>query len=177
MVCFRCGCGQVLGAIYCRQCGARLGAPVQPPVLHAWREPGSSQPVGEGRVAPNLQPLGIMWCLFGALRLAIGFTAATALRTLSNAGIFDDAPMFVMHSVRAMVPAIAMFSLIAGVASIVLGVALLARKPWARILGIVVGILSLVKIPVGTALGIYTLWVLAPAASGSEWERLAATHG
>jgi hypothetical protein len=37
---------------------------------------------------------------------------------------------------------------------------------------IIFGVLALLKIPFGTALGIYTLWVLAPQASGAEWERI-----
>jgi hypothetical protein len=40
------------------------------------------------------------------------------------------------------------------------GYGLLKHKPWARILAMVVGILSLVNFPVGTAIGAYTLWVL-----------------
>jgi hypothetical protein len=40
------------------------------------------------------------------------------------------------------------------------GYGLLKRKKWGQILGIVVGILSLFNIPVGTALGAYTLFVL-----------------
>ena len=46
------------------------------------------------------------------------------------------------------------------------GWGLLTRKPWARILAIVVGILNLVNFPIGTAIGLYTLWVLMqPAAT------------
>jgi hypothetical protein len=36
----------------------------------------------------------------------------------------------------------------------------------------VVGILVLIRVPIGTALGIYTLWVLAPAASAEEYDAL-----
>jgi len=43
---------------------------------------------------------------------------------------------------------------------LVAGAGLLARKSWARVLAIVVGILGLVNVPIGTAIGIYTLWVL-----------------
>jgi len=57
--------------------------------------------------------------------------------------------------------------------SIICGVGLLQRKPWGRILAIVLAILSLIKIPLGTALGIYTLWVLAPATSGAEYDAIA----
>jgi len=40
------------------------------------------------------------------------------------------------------------------------GWGLLERKPWGRVLGIVVAILHLFNIPIGTAFGIYALWVL-----------------
>jgi hypothetical protein len=53
------------------------------------------------------------------------------------------------------------------------GFALLNRKPWGRTLAIVAAVLSLIKIPIGTALGIYTLWVLIPGQSGAEYEALA----
>jgi hypothetical protein len=49
--------------------------------------------------------------------------------------------------------AIAAFHLIAGWG-------LLRRMPWARIVTIILGLISLLKFPIGTALGIYTLWVL-----------------
>jgi hypothetical protein len=53
------------------------------------------------------------------------------------------------------------------------GFALLNRKSWGRTLAIVAGVLSLIKIPIGTALGIYTLWVLAPGHSGVEYDAMA----
>jgi hypothetical protein len=43
---------------------------------------------------------------------------------------------------------------------LVAGYGLLTWKSWGRILAIVVGILSLINFPLGTAVGIYTLWVL-----------------
>jgi hypothetical protein len=43
---------------------------------------------------------------------------------------------------------------------LITGWGLLAFKPWARILGIVLSVLQLLNIPFGTALGIYGLWVL-----------------
>jgi hypothetical protein len=37
----------------------------------------------------------------------------------------------------------------------------------------VVGFLALLNVPIGTALGIYTLWVLLPAQSDDEYKALA----
>ena len=40
-------------------------------------------------------------------------------------------------------------------------------------LAIVLACFSLIKIPFGTALGIYTLWVLLPASSEEEYRQIA----
>ena len=40
------------------------------------------------------------------------------------------------------------------------GLGLLKRKAWARILVLVLGFLHLVSFPLGTLLGIYTIWIL-----------------
>jgi hypothetical protein len=42
------------------------------------------------------------------------------------------------------------------------GYGLITRKPWARVVAIVVGVLSLLNFPIGTAIGLYALWVLLP---------------
>jgi len=64
-----------------------------------------------------------------------------------------------------------------GVLHLVLAWGLFEREPWARFLGLALGFLALLRFPLGTALGIYTLWVLLPESSGSEYERLAQGGG
>lgn len=54
----------------------------------------------------------------------------------------------------------ALFFTLLALPGLVAGYSLLTRKPWARVLALVVGFLSLVNFPVGTAIGIYTFWVL-----------------
>lgn len=44
--------------------------------------------------------------------------------------------------------------------SVVAGYGLLKAKNWGRILAIVLGIFNLINIPIGTVIGLYTLWVL-----------------
>lgn len=46
------------------------------------------------------------------------------------------------------------------------GYGLLQRKEWGRILAIVVAFLHLINFPLGTLLGIYTLWVLLQTSAG-----------
>jgi hypothetical protein len=47
------------------------------------------------------------------------------------------------------------------------------REPWARVLTLVLAFLVLfINIPVGTAVGVYTMWVLLPHESEREYEAL-----
>jgi len=40
------------------------------------------------------------------------------------------------------------------------GFGLLKRRPWARVLVLIIAVLDLMLIPIGTLVGIYALWVL-----------------
>jgi hypothetical protein len=57
-------------------------------------------------------------------------------------------------------PSIALVLVLVSLPGIIGGVGLLKYKQWARILVIILAILDLFNIPIGTALGIYSLWVL-----------------
>jgi len=46
------------------------------------------------------------------------------------------------------------------------GWGLLQRAPWARLLALILAFLALFNVPFGTAIGVYTLWVLLPDESG-----------
>jgi len=60
-----------------------------------------------------------------------------------------------------------LFLLGAGAGAVAAG--LLTIQTWARMLAIISGALNLIDLPFGTALGIYTLWVLLPAESEQEY--------
>jgi glucose uptake protein GlcU len=62
------------------------------------------------------------------------------------------------------------FVLAKAAAGFIAGWGLLHREPWARLLTVVLGFLALIHIPFGTALGVYTLWVLLPAKAEEEYE-------
>lgn len=55
---------------------------------------------------------------------------------------------------------IAFLLLLVSVPGLIGGIGLLKWQPWARILALIIGGLNLINIPFGTALGIYTIWVL-----------------
>jgi len=54
----------------------------------------------------------------------------------------------------------AVFMAVMSIPGLLVGWGLLKFRSWARILGIILSVLSLPGIPFGTALGIYGLWVL-----------------
>jgi hypothetical protein len=64
--------------------------------------------------------------------------------------------------------ALAAVLILFSVPSLITGYGLLKYKPWARVLGIVLSAISLIKIPIGTLIGAYGLWVLL----NTETERL-----
>jgi hypothetical protein len=53
------------------------------------------------------------------------------------------------------------------------GLGLMYRASWARTAAIILGILALFHPPFGTALGVYSLWVLLADESGDEYQCLA----
>lgn len=52
------------------------------------------------------------------------------------------------------------FIALLGLPGILAGIGLLQHRSWGRYLAIVVGLLNLVNFPIGTVVGVYTLWVL-----------------
>jgi hypothetical protein len=71
--------------------------------------------------------------------------------------------------------AVGLLLVVLGIPGLVAGAGLLARKSWARILAIVVGILGLVNVPIGTAIGVYTLFVLMQDAAAEYFAPQATT--
>ena len=45
--------------------------------------------------------------------------------------------------------------------SIIAGIGLFKRKEWARILTLIISVLDLINIPIGTAVGVYSIWALS----------------
>ena len=56
---------------------------------------------------------------------------------------------------------LAFFFMLLSVLNLIGGIGVLRRKNWARYLVMVLSVLDLFNFPIGTALGIYCIWVLA----------------
>jgi hypothetical protein len=129
------------------------------------------------RVARHLQTLGILWCVFAAYRLLTGlagmfFVHAFAARGFGGWWHHGMGPHLPSGVMPMLLPVIALTTVISAALGAAVGYSLLTRQSWGRTLALVAGVLTLLKFPLGTALGIYTLWVLMPAESGLEYDEV-----
>lgn len=173
MYCDRCGSSIGAGAQFCSKCGKTL-SPGAVPVRTAVT-------ASERRVQGNIQLLAGLWLANGILRL-LGVSwmmvAGRLFFPFSRGWDFPFGrgwpfgPFFWGGLFSA-----GIFLTVFGVLHLLLAWGLFERQPWARTLGIVIGFLALFRVPLGTALGAYTLWVLLPESSAREYDQMAAAGG
>lgn len=99
--------------------------------------------------------------------LLIFFALGTAASIVGMSASPDDAAI-AMPILGITGTALSAFLLLLSLPGLVTGWGLLKLRPWARILGIVLAVISLINFPIGTAVGVYGLWVLLT----KETERL-----
>jgi len=161
MYCSYCGTQVKPEAQFCPSCGKPLGP-----------SPGPAAAVApaKSRVQNHLQLTGVLWIAYGGLKLLLaGGVLLAGNIVLRHARLPADAQF-----VPALLSAVGWGLLIAAVVTIMAGWGLLQRTPWARLLALVLAFIALFNIPFGTALGVYTLWVLLPAESARDYEQAAA---
>lgn len=153
MFCDSCGAPLQAGQSFCTRCGKAIIGPL----------PAAQM----SRVARHAQPLGILWIAYSAVILIGGGVLMVLANTLfgnlvRNMGTFGpdmparNFPPFL----QPLLSFIGLALVIKAMAGIAAGVGIIQRADWARTLAIVVACVSLLSMPFGTAIGIYTLWVL-----------------
>jgi hypothetical protein len=172
MFCDRCGQQLPQGSQFCSACGKPMSnASV---VVTAARGPA-------GRLGQNLNVLGALWIADGALLLAgmawIVFVGHAFVSSAAGDIAFGMSPFpgrFAMdHMISSGMLFVGFWLGLFGAINVIVGWGLVERQPWARVFCIILGFLALLRFPLGTALGIYTIWVLLPSPSGQEYDRLA----
>ncbi len=104
----------------------------------------------------HVQILAIIQIVFGVLGLLIAMIVFWG--TVGGGLISQDPEAIFITSIVG--TAVASFFIILSIPGIIGGMWLLKYKNWARILVLIIGIIDLIIIPIGPAIGIYTLWVL-----------------
>jgi hypothetical protein len=155
------GCGSELqpGNNVCPKCGKVIGDPVSA--------------VTRSRLENHLSTLGTLWIVVGVLFLlpALGlfFASSVAHFVIQDSVVARTLGPLLLTIVGGTI-------LLIAVGGILVGLGLKDRKPWARVVAIILGVIALFHPPFGTALGIYTLWVLMSDEGGIEYQRLSAAR-
>ena len=158
MFCDSCGTALQPNQPFCSGCGKEIRGGIQ----IAYPRPG--------RVKEHIRLLGILWLALGALHtvasLGLLFVANVVFPRM-NLSDGQPIPRNMLHFILSVVGT---FVLAKAVLELLAGWGLLQRAPWARMLSVVLAFFALFSVPFGTALGIYTLWVLLPTESDREYQ-------
>jgi len=165
MYCSACGQPMDASQTICQRCG-RQSAPIVSPVALPYRR---------NRVHRHMQAVAILWIVYSLWILlhwaiAVGFLVGTHWGYLGHG--FDGMNSFPFFHAAWLVPLITALLVGRAILCLATGFSLLRRASWARILAIVTAVLALIHPIAGTILGIYTLWVLLPSASGQEYDQI-----
>ena len=155
-------CGTPLQSDYnlCPKCGQAVTRAITP--VTAATNPS--------RLQEHLKTLGIFWMIVGglvllpALAVTVFGTAATMIVPFHDAMLHTVGPFLTLI--------IGGTLLVLGGGGLLVGWGLIKRRPWARIVAIILGVLALFHPILGTALGIYTLWVLLSHDAENQYEQL-----
>jgi len=163
MFCDQCGQQLAPSARFCSSCGKAIGVAVVP--------------AAEGKVDRNLRVLGVLWLVYSVLR-GLGVIWFLAVGRVMLPFILSRIPFGPPElPLGRLITGMFFFGTTLAAFLALLGVitawGLLQRESWGRMLALIVGVVALLSIPFGTALGVYTLWVLLPASSEAEYRRLA----
>ncbi len=159
MFCDACGAPLQPGQKYCTRCGKTVLVPVVAG--------------GGGRVTQHVHVLGILWIVYSAfVVIAAAVMFAVGSIFFGHFGRFGPPGAPPPFFVGPLITGIGVLVAAKGIAGIIAGVGLMHRESWARVLAIVLGIIGLLSLPFGTALGIYTLWVLLSPNADAEYKAL-----
>jgi hypothetical protein len=114
-----------------------------------------------------MRNLGILWVIYGLLRLvtALGTFMWSSTLALMWGALLSRVPnpFALMGYFHAFLVFAIILGIVAGIVSIIAGLALMSGGGSSRSLGLVAAFFGLINGPLGIALGAYTLVVLVPA--------------
>jgi len=170
MFCSRCGQALELGQAVCPKCGRPLAPPV-PPV------PGLAFQLES--YAGKIRALSIFWFVYAGLSLLMGIAGLTFAKAFLSGsfGPWMNAPwghgqMPPMWFGPAFFHFIWIFIVLRAGLALAAGWGLLEHAQWGRLVAIVAAIFSLLKFPLGTAIGIWTLVVLLGYRNSTLYDQL-----
>jgi len=160
--------------MFCDQCGAQLQSG-EPRCGRCGKTVLGLVELRRSRVRDHIRLVGILWMAYSALHLVGGLVLIIVAQTIFGRviHIHNGPPPQVPVWLRPLLSFIGWVILAKAAACFLAGWGSLQRQGWARTVALVVGFLALLNVPLGTALGVYTLWVLLPTQSDDEYKALA----
>jgi hypothetical protein len=160
MYCDQCGTQLQSGDARCGRCGKTVLGLVE---------------LRRSRVREHIRLLGILWIAYSALHVVAGFAAIIVANTIFGRymHIRNGPPPEMTVWLRPLIRFFGWLILAKAAVGFFAGWGLLQKEDWARTVALVVGFVALLNVPLGTTLGIYTLWVLLPTQSDDEYKALA----
>jgi hypothetical protein len=129
--------------------------------------------------AGRIRALSVVWGIYAVFSLITGLAGLTFAHSLFNNhfhhwynGPWSDSPLPPAWLGPAFFHLVWVAVLVRAALAILVAWGLYERAQWARIVAIIVAILSLLKFPFGTALGIWTLVVLLGYRNNALYEQL-----
>jgi hypothetical protein len=111
----------------------------------------------------HVKVLGVLFIVFSALGTLGAFVVATVFGVAgvaTAAGASGGDAAIALPIIGLAGTALTVYLLALSLPGLVAGIGLLKFKPWARILAIVLSALHLINFPLGTILGVYSMYVL-----------------
>jgi hypothetical protein len=105
----------------------------------------------------HVKVIGILWVIFGAFCLGLAVLALLVFFGVAQIPNVEEINPGILRVIGIIVSS---FLGLISLPQIIGGLGLIQHKEWARILILVLSFLSLVHVPFGTALGIYTMIIL-----------------
>jgi hypothetical protein len=105
----------------------------------------------------HVKAVGIIHIAFSALGIILALVIFSVLNIVAKIPDVDEEAIRVLQILGVVLP---WFFIVFSLPGIIGGIGLLKLQGWAKIIILIISFLGLLNFPIGTAVGIYSIWVL-----------------
>jgi len=162
--------------MFCNNCGSPIAAE-QSICGHCGKSTTGARVASAARmrVGEHIHLLAILWFIDGALLLIPAIVMAVLAGVVTSPLGWHGGNNVAFVIVPGLFMILCVVFLLFAALRFIAGWGLLKLEPWGRVFALVMAFIDLLHIPLGTALGVYTLYVLLPDAAGDEYRQMSQT--